>query len=552
MTPSPKWSRPKFSWPDHPFAVRCPKTGKIIALPYLGKHAHLLFPVVGMLALAWFLIRVIPKPSRIAYPCQRAALGLGGAFLAYAAMILGSFSLVQNLRRNITGSLIAAIIAVACFWGGWAAIISDTLHAAPAAVAAPPEGANHPMGTARGVHPGRVVWIQDFDATRWDGEQGLWWDDANTDPQIVEAMVSQALRRLTGADTDAGAWEALFRYHNQTRGRGARGYQKDETITIKFNFNTDGAPGEREAKKGHASTQVVYALVKQLIEEAGVPGANITLTDPSRHVGIPVYEKIRANPHPEYQHVVFAGKADRDVPQYIYAEPDMNCPVYFDMPDGTTQTYFFPKVFSQATYMINAGQFRPHSIFGLTLAGKNHFGSIFDGKGYQPSLLHAFDLLNRAHPNRHGMPHCHPSLLGHQATGGKTFLYLLDGLYTSHTQTEDIVRWSTLGNEWFSSLLLSQDPVAIDSVGYDFVMSEPNLTRDNPCFNGHVDSYLHEAALAGRPPSGAVYDPEKDGTKLASLGVHEHWNNAVAKQYSRNLAQGEGIELVAVTGKKVE
>ena len=42
-------------------------------------------------------------------------------------MILGSFSLVQNLRRNITGSLIAAIIAVACFWGGWAAIIRDDL-----------------------------------------------------------------------------------------------------------------------------------------------------------------------------------------------------------------------------------------------------------------------------------------------------------------------------------------------------------------------------------------------------------------------------------------
>jgi hypothetical protein len=33
---------------------------------------------------------------------------------------------------------------------------------------------------------------------------------------------------------------------------------------------------------------------------------------------------------------------------------------------------------------------------------------------------------------------------------------------------------------------------------------------------------------------------------LASLGVHEHWNNAQEKQYSKNLGKGEGIELVSV------
>jgi parallel beta-helix repeat protein len=56
---------------------------------------------------------------------------------------------------------------------------------------------------------------------------------------------------------------------------------------------------------------------------------------------------------------------------------------------------------------------------------------------------------------------------------------------------------------------------------------------------------LHEAALADNPPSGTVYDPENDGTRLASLGVHEHWNNPVDKKYSRNLGTGEGIELVS-------
>jgi len=110
-----------------------------------------------------------------------------------------------------------------------------------------------------------------------------------------------------------------------------------------------------------------------------------------------------------------------------------------------------------------------------------------------------------------------------------------------------VVRWSTLNNRWFSSFLMSQDPVALDSVGYDLLCSEPNLTQGNPSFNGHVDGYLHEAALAGHPPSKARYDPENDGTALQSLGVHEHWNNAAEKKYARNLGKKEGIELIAIS-----
>ena len=62
----------------------------------------------------------------------------------------------------------------------------------------------------------------------------------------------------------------------------------------------------------------------------------------------------------------------------------------------------------------------------------------------------------------------------------------------------------------------------------------------------YTDNYLHEAALADNPPSGTVYDPENDGIRLESLGVHEHWNNSTDKQYTRNLGTGEGIELTKI------
>ena len=103
---------------------------------------------------------------------------------------------------------------------------------------------------------------------------------------------------------------------------------------------------------------------------------------------------------------------------------------------------------------------------------------------------------------------------------------------------------------WPSSLFVSQDPVAIDSVCYDFLLNEwPNVVNngsDSPgnTLQGGAEDYLHEASQADNPPSGTFYDPAQTGVRLASLGVHEHWNNPTNKQYSRNLGTGQGIELV--------
>ena len=58
--------------------------------------------------------------------------------------------------------------------------------------------------------------------------------------------------------------------------------------------------------------------------------------------------------------------------------------------------------------------------------------------------------------------------------------------------------------------------------------------------------YLHQAASSDWWPDGITYDPDNSGTPIGSLGVHEHWNDTVAMQYSRNLGTGEGIELIKI------
>ncbi len=95
-------------------------------------------------------------------------------------------------------------------------------------------------------------------------------------------------------------------------------------------------------------------------------------------------------------------------------------------------------------------------------------------------------------------------------------------------------------NNWACSLLASQDPVAIDAVGLDFLRSE---WPDAPDM-AFSDQYLIEAALADNPPSGTKYDPQRNSAVIKSLGVMEHWNNAEKKNTAVTLAGSEGIELV--------
>ena len=71
----------------------------------------------------------------------------------------------------------------------------------------PSEGSCKPMGEGKGLNPGRVVWVHNPEVATWDGvtapmavksATGEWWDDANCNPKVVDAMFSTAIQGLTG------------------------------------------------------------------------------------------------------------------------------------------------------------------------------------------------------------------------------------------------------------------------------------------------------------------------------------------------------------------
>lgn len=62
----------------------------------------LFFPVTGFIALIWFLIRVIPKPSRATYPCQRAAFPIASSFVIWLTGVISGTIILKKLKKNFS------------------------------------------------------------------------------------------------------------------------------------------------------------------------------------------------------------------------------------------------------------------------------------------------------------------------------------------------------------------------------------------------------------------------------------------------------------------
>jgi len=405
-----------------------------------------------------------------------------------------------------------------------------------------------PIGQGKGIHPGRVVWAHDPDATDWKGVgDGHPWQNEHTNPAVCEQMMSNAIRSLTGESTAAKAWDTLFRYHNKARGKGDVGYQPGEKITIKVNFvglirTMKGVNRETYALEDwldymNTSPQLIAALLKQLTQTAGVKQSDIAVGDSLCRFASPYYDPLHKQ-FPDVTYLDCQGTSGRTKMELS------TVPIYWSCRPAGVQQDYVPKAYAEAEYLINFANLKAHGGAGVTLCAKNHYGSLFRAppdKGYFDLHKDGFSKGSKEYRNL-------VDLTGHAHLGGKTVLYLLDGLYSGiHPSDRFPKRFASapFNNDWTSSLFASQDPVAIDSVGFDFLLVDLPKAAGMP----GTDDYLHEAALANAPPSGTFYDPDHaTGTvRLASLGVHEHWNSPKDKQYSRNLGKNEGIELVKVS-----
>jgi len=504
---------------------------------------------------------------------------LASGFVVWLVGLVGSVTVFKKARRLLRESRLAwgcVCLAIAAVMG----LVSLAHLPERLAQAGEPWGPHEPIGQAKGIHPGRVVWVHDPEATDWEGYDSSehWWQDECTNLAVVEKMVSQAVRGVAGKNSDEAAWDAIFRHFNAERSREDASYQAGEKIAIKINLTTCNAAGESVNpityyKKSNImnridnSPQMILALLRQLVNVVGIDQNDITIGDPTGLIPNFYWDML----HPEFPNVRYLdnyGGSGRTRTEFS------DVPFYWSTVEADRKVHdYIPISFAQADYLINFAILKGHSS-GVTLCAKNHYGSLIrtpsrylrpelpglPGDGSKLSYYNTHYSLPNAGQNPPWSPGIAQyrslvDLMGHPELGGKTVLYLIDGLFGGYYWEAHPYKWQSwpFNGDWPSSILASQDPVAIDSVGYDFVNAEwPDVVRYGrspaPKYDmaGGAEDYLHEAALADAPPSGTFYDPNHYGdvTPLDSLGVHEHWNNPIDKQYSRNLGAAEGIELI--------
>jgi hypothetical protein len=502
---------------------------------YRMKQAKgLLFHIAGIIALFWFLFRVLPAPHRSQYPCQQLAIPIAFGYIAFwTTLISATLVWVRHFKKRTLAFapalLIVFILLFSISGPGFAGPFSSKTIIYSVWTPDPKQ----PIGVPTGLNPGRVVWVWDSNATEKQLD-GYWWEAHNNDQDVIESMFSKGITSLAGTNCEFEAWDLLFKYFNMEKGKGDHGYISGEKIAIKINLNNCWNPlsiidtykwGDNERD---AHPNVVRALLDQLVDVAGIDQRDITVYDASRPMPNWFYEPVH-DAFPDVQYVDCLGGA---VGRELVQPSD----TFFYFADGSIWT--IPTCVVDAEYLINMPLLKQHPINnGITLSGKNLFGTFIE-----PVVsIHPYHESGQIMGN----PTPQTDLFASEEIGGKTLLYIGDGLYGTLQDHRTIV-WFQMypfNDDWTNSLFFSQDPVAIDSVMYDFLHTQGPIPIEGS------QNYLHQSA----EPKKDTYDPENDGVFLSeSLGAHEHWDVEVpifsSDRYSG--MGGNGIDFVTVGGEE--
>ncbi|MFN2240934.1 MAG: DUF362 domain-containing protein [Anaerolineae bacterium] len=316
-------------------------------------------------------------------------------------------------------------------------------------------------------NPGQVVHIRNAAATTWSGETDYW---NYVDQATVDSMVELGLKELTGEATAVDAWRQLI-----------PDYQAGQKVAIKVNFNN--------TRYCDSTVVAIDAIIEPI--NAVVKGLVAMGVEPS---DICVYDAVRAIPNR------FVAGADYDIRFYdgwwegvcqdaagFTAVPENRVqfcpPVLISMPEE-----YVTDALMTATYLISMPIMKgAHSLAGVTLGFKNHFGTISTC-----SALH--DYVDVVHKPQKYRTDYSPlvDLLGSPLIGGKLVLTIGDGIFAARQFSMSPVPWTTFDNQLPHSLFFATDPVAVDCVMHDLLALEPETNVVDGSNN-----YLRLAALAG-------------------------------------------------------
>ncbi len=482
---------------------------------------------VGLASLFWLLVRSGTKPHRLAYPCQQQAAANAGALVALLPVVyLPRFFRCRKYRRRILKRFLIAVPLSAILLAGgvyiqrlyfersWQAVFESSRHSPVGVpITAGITGAGSGLllaacdqsggsGPVIPVPPrphafaNRVVTVHNSAATTWaNPDSGNPHDRMNQSE--INRMVEAGLISLTGNETLAGAWRTLVPYKSGQR------------VAIKLNFNNTYTNDWNTDPYMNPYAELVNAVLAGLVT-SGVPADRITLADPSRIINDSFRSRITV---PGVRYVVrpgveIGGRAGVSAASFVAADSPFAS--LSQVAPGDWVAIRPATVFAEADHIINIPQLKGHGGASVTLGLKNHFGSIwFPTSGIGESSWHEYFYTWGS--DYGGLSY---SLLAdinaNPVFRYKTRLIIGDGLL-GHPEINyvDPVGWSSFAGGPPELLFFGVDPVAVDSVMFDFLQAECASASLAP----RNDDILHYAASVG-------------------LGIHEHWDTAGSKSYT--------------------
>lgn len=465
------------------------------------------FIFAGVVSTVWFLVRVIPKPQRAAYPCMRAAAPVMSSFVIWCLSVVGMLTTWRKAKASLLRSkyvyaglfgfvfLLFAITFLIQNSGKLSAMLIDS--------AVTP---NAPIGTGKGIYPGRVVWVYNPEAAKWTGTGYYWAVAANPQSQYNKSFTA-GINALTGGSNDADSWDKIFRWYNSTHGRAGIGYKPGDKVAIKINMNNSDAPADNAGNVANANPQSCVACVQSLVN-AGIPQADIWIGDPSRAVTDNVYNALRTA-FPNIHIVDYFGNNGRETTTTV-KNVFPNNDVY---PNESACFY-------NARYIVNMPLLKGHEGQAITFGSKNFYGI----NGLKPIWFEN----DGKHPGLSALT----NYMTNENFGGKTVLWVMDAMYP----TRDVggvpdKKWAEapFNGRPASSFIMSLDGVAEESVSLDFFYQHYSDEISNNGGMNNAEAYMIAAAQA-------------------NVGVHEHWNNNIDRKYTKNINPQaiSGIELVNV------
>jgi hypothetical protein len=292
--------------------------------------------------------------------------------------------------------------------------------------------------------PGKVIHIRDEAATSYRFTED--WCGNHVNQERVNQMTKKGLLELTGASDVPSAWKTLI-----------PNYSPGKKFAIKVNFNNYHG---RMGQDVNALIEPVNAIIGTLME-FGAAASNIIVYDVTNghHKGMmPKAEFMDRCLHPGVRFAAYTDNAFSATEKVKFSVSDIQ-----DRPIANALV--------ESDYLINMPYVKYHITNFVTLAFKNHYGSVD-----RCDLCHVHSPIT-APPGSPYSPLV--DLYKNRHFRDKTVLTIGDFLFgvwqgapRAFPPRYEARPWKTFGNKAPNSLLFATDPVAIDSLMADFIDSE--------------------------------------------------------------------------------